>query len=477
MTLARRTLFIKLLRNGRTVTRSMVKGRYVYTGRDWKCHLVDPANPARRQKLLVRTFAGYRINLPIDSKGTFIYKGSTLTLDDMVAWGLAVKSRKGYLVKHRRGMSADIHIGDATFILEYGQPPTPELDPEMALEPAKHGHLPLRYRLQVPNRTDLTFLTLLTLILLVHIAGVRGLRDYPIPEITAIRELPRRISRLILEPVAPPPSKVAPKGETRGEGTSAGVEKEPEKVKSEAEAPHKGDTPAPTTREAIRSQVSKMGVLGVLTGRGTAGRKTAGAGISVLQLDAELQRDLESMLADISGITTSSSVEANGGGAVFGGTEPDSDRIGIEGQLQDAIGSEPIQVSSLGAAGAKPFGALDGSDAGKTSGSQTEEYVAPEQREERSTRTISRVVAVHTGAIRYAYNRELRKKPSLRGKIVLTFTISPEGDVTECRIEETAMNWPPLENSLVKMVRTWRFPKIPEGDVTVSYPLVFFPSM
>jgi TonB family protein len=442
--------------------------------------LVDPASPEYRQKLLVRTLSGYRINLPVGATGTFTYKGSTLAIGDMVAWGLAEKSRKGYQVYHRRGMSADIRIDNATYILEYGQPPTPALDPEMVTEPAKRGHLPLRYRFQPPNRTDLTFLALLTLILLGHIAGVRSLRYYPIPEITDIRELPRRISRLILEPVAPPPSQVAKKGETGGEveGPTSEVEKvpEPEKVKPEAETPSKGDTPAPATREAIRSQVSKMGVLGVLTGRGTAGRKTAGSGISVLQLDAELQQDLEKMLGEISGITTSASV-AGTGGTGFGGTEPGSGLIGIEGQLKDANVSEPIQVSRLGTASGQPFGSLSGSSSGEAVGSLSEEYVAPERREERSTRTIGRVVAAHTGSIRYAYNRELRKKPSLRGKIVLTFTISPEGNVTECHIEKSAMNWPPLEKSLVKMVRTWKFPEIPEGDVTVSYPLVFFPSM
>jgi TonB family protein len=477
MTVAHKTLLIHLLRGGRTVTRSAVKGLHIYTGWDWRCQLLDPANSEYRQKLVDRTVTGYRINLPTEATGTFTYKGSTLTIDDMVVWGLARKSEKGYRVHHRKGMSAEIRIGNATYILEYGQPAVPEMVPE----PAKQGHLPFRYRFQTPNRTDLTFFTLLTLILLVHIAGVRNLRDYPIPEITAIRELPRRISRLILEPVAPPPSQVVRKGEIggEGEGPPAKVEKEPEteKVKPVDEAPPKGDAPAPTTRETIRSQVSQMGILGVLTGRGTAGRKTAGAGISVLQLDMELQQDLESVLGEISGITTSVSVAGTGGGTGFGETEPGSGLIGIEGQLKDANVSGPIQVSRLGTFGGQPFSSLDGSDTGGASGSLTEEYVAPEQREERSTRTIARVVAAHTGAIRYAYNRELRKKPSLRGKIVLTFTISPEGNVTECHIEESAMKWPPLENSLVKIVRTWRFPEIPEGNVTVSYPLVFFPSM
>lgn len=474
MTLARNTLIIHLLRNGRSVTRSVVKGRNIYTGQDWKCQLVDPSSPVQRQKFLSRTMAGYSINLPINAAGTFIYQGSTIALEDMVAWGLAKKSKKGYLVQHREGMSADIRIGNATYILEYGQPIVPELVPE----PAKQGHLPYRYRFQTPNRTDLTFLTLLTLILLAHIAGVNALRHYPIPEITALKELPRRISRLILEPVAPPPSKVAKQGDTGvgEEKPTADVEKgsEPERVKPEAEIRTKGDTPAPANREVIRNQVSKMGILGVLTGRGTAGRKTAGAGISVLQLDSDLQQDLESVLGEISGITTTASVAGTGGGAGFGGTGPGSELIGIEGQLKDANVSGPIQVSNLGTAGGKPFGSLDGSNTGEAA---AEEFVAPEQREERSTRTIARVVAAHTGAIRYAYNRELRKKPSLRGKIILTFTISPQGNVTECRIEESAMNWPPMENSLVKMVRTWKFPEIPEGDVTVSYPLVFFPSM
>jgi TonB family protein len=477
MTLARETLLIHLLRGGRSVSRSAVKGGHLYTGRDWKCQLVDPASHAHRQKLMVRTITGYRIQLPIEATATFTYKGSTIVLEDMVGWGLARKSKKGYLVHHRRGMSADIHVGNATYILEYGQPTVPEL----VAEPAKQGHLPYKYRIQTPHWTDLTFLVLLTLVLLAHVAGVRALKNYPIPEITALTELPRRISRLILEPVAPPPPKVAIKGETgvEGEGPPVEVEKEPEpeKVKPETEAPPKGDTPAPANREVIRNQVSKMGVLGVLTGRGTAGRKTTGTGISILQLDAELQQDLESVLGEISGITTTASVAGTGGGAGFGGTEPGSGLIGIEGQLKDANVSGPIQVSSLGTTGGRLPGSLDGSGTGEATGSQAEEYMAPEHREERSNRTIARVVAAHTGAIRYAYNRELRKKPSLRGKIVLTFTISPAGDVTDCRIEKSAMNWPPLENSLVKMVKTWRFPEIPEGEVTVSYPLVFFPSM
>ena len=475
MTLSRPKLFIRVFRDGCPVDQTLVKGRSICTGRDWRCHLVDPTSNEFRWKLLVRTLTGYRINLPMDAQATFRFNGSTLNLDDLVAWGLAKTSKRGYRIRHRSNMSADIRIGSVTYELDYGRPPVPELT---AL-PVKQGHLPFKYRFQAPDRTDFAFVTLLTLILMVHVAGVRVLRDYPIPDVTAIRELPRRISRLILEPVAPPPPQVISRGETAGtqEEPVEVAAKEPEVVKTRAEGEDtaKTGTSAPPTRELIRSQVSKMGVLGVLTGRGTAGRKTAGTGISVLQLDTELQQDLENVLGEISGITTSSS--GNSAEAGFGRTDARIGLIGIDGRISDADVSGPIQVSGIGTTGGRPFASLVGTDNKAAPGSPPAENIVPEQREERSARTIARVVAAHTGAIRYAYNRELRKKPSLRGKIVLTFTISPEGKVIECHIEESAMGWPPLENSLVKMVRTWSFPQIPEGDVTVSYPLVFFPSM
>ena len=471
--MARPVSVIRLLRNGREVAHSRVTGRALYTGRHWQCQLVDPANPAPRRKLLDRTWGGYRLLLPPEAEGNFTCKGSTLTLEDLVAWGLAKKGRKGYRVPYRKFMSARITFGGGTYILDTDGTGLPET----RMEAVPWGHLPLRYRFQPPDRIDLTFLLILSAILFLQVQVVKILGDYPIPEVPAIRELPRRISRLILEPAAPAPAQPARRGErgvemeTPAEAETA-AEPALEKPVTETPAPP-GGTAAPPTRETTRSQVSKMGVLGVLTGRGTAGRQGGGSGISVLQLDAELQQDLESVLGEISGLTTSTSVAGTGGDVGFGGTQPGSGLVGIEDRLDGADVSGPIQVSSLGISTGESLGTPDSTG----TGSPPQEDVPPEKREERSPRAIARIVAAHTGAIRYAYNRELRKKPSLRGKIVLTFTISSAGEVMDCRVEESAMNWPPLEEALVRMVRTWRFPQIPEGDVTVSYPLVFFPSM
>ena len=55
--------------------------------------------------------AGYSINLPINAAGTFIYQGSTIALEDMVAWGLAKKSKKALR------MSLAVCMGGRSFLL------------------------------------------------------------------------------------------------------------------------------------------------------------------------------------------------------------------------------------------------------------------------------------------------------------------------------------------------------------------------
>jgi TonB family protein len=477
VTVAHKSLIIRLDREGHPTAVSPVTGRALYMGHDWKCQVVDPGSGNKKFRLLYRSLFGTHIYLPPDAQGTFTYKGATVSLSDMAALGVIKRSRSGYRIRYKKGMVGKVTTDNATIVFDMAE--IAKVKP--VADTVTTGHVPAKYRILIPHSSDFTFLALITVILVGQIFAVRALQNYPIPDITTLQELPRRISRLILEPNVPPPAqitKAAEKGAPGTEDKAAESERTEEIVAEDtpAETTPPGGSAAPATREAIRSQVSKMGVLGVLTGRGTAGRTTAGKGISVLQLDAELQQDLDSILGEISGITTSAALAGTGADVGFGGSEPGSGLIGIEGQLSDSGVSGPVQISSIGRVPEGPAGIGDGTGDGTGTGAG-EEYVPPDQREERSYRAIGRIVATHTGAIRYAYNRELRKNPSLRGKIVLTFTISPVGQVTECRVEESAMNWPPLEQSLVRMVKTWKFPEIPEGDVTVTYPLVFFPSM
>lgn len=469
-----------MFRGGRRLSQATVKGRSLCVGADWKCDLTDPHSRIENLVLVRKTLTGYQLRLPVDSTGTFRKAGFSLDLDQLVAWGFASRRSGCYVIPLDKDMSGDFSMHGASFRLTFtGQSRIMALS-----EASATGILPMRYRFGVPDKNDMVFMVILLLTFALQILMVRSLGNYPVPEITSIRELPRRIARLILEPVAPPPESRTVKPATPDTAIEA-VEPVKEPVPVEEPVAAQQATPAPIEteavpapaeepspgagRESIRRQVSRMGVLGVLTGKGTAGRTSKSRFVTALQLDEDLQKDLDQVLNNVSNISIADAGPGDGSGT--GDQEGGgAGLIKIEGILNGKGIDDQIQISRLGEVSETTGGTGTGPG-------YVEEDVQPEQRDERSSRVISRVVASHTGAIRYAYNRELRRNPALRGKIVLTFTISPEGSVTECTVEESEMNWPPLEESLVRMVLGWKFPEIPAGTVTVSYPLVFFPSM
>ncbi len=71
------------------------------------------------------------------------------------------------------------------------------------------------------------------------------------------------------------------------------------------------------------------------------------------------------------------------------------------------------------------------------------------------------------------YERELKKDPTLKGKIVVQFTIGPMGRVTNSKIGSSSMRNAAVGSCILGRIRSWRFPKPEGGSVTVSYPFVF----
>lgn len=74
------------------------------------------------------------------------------------------------------------------------------------------------------------------------------------------------------------------------------------------------------------------------------------------------------------------------------------------------------------------------------------------------------------------YDRERRKNPALKGKIVLEITIAPNGKVTAVKIVSSELNSPRLEDRLVSRIKTFNFGVQPVKSITVTYPIEFLPS-
>lgn len=86
---------------------------------------------------------------------------------------------------------------------------------------------------------------------------------------------------------------------------------------------------------------------------------------------------------------------------------------------------------------------------------------------------IRRVIREHIHEVKNCYVSSLGKKPDLEGRVIVRFTVSKDGDVTEAQTQETTMNHPPTEDCINTAVKTWKFPK-PQGGgiVIISYPFV-----
>jgi len=93
----------------------------------------------------------------------------------------------------------------------------------------------------------------------------------------------------------------------------------------------------------------------------------------------------------------------------------------------------------------------------------------------RSKSEIMRVVMQNIGALRYAYNRCLREKPGIKGKITIRFAIDEFGNVIHCEVVNSSMGDKDLESTVIGKITRWKFDRIDKpGDITeVVYPFVF----
>jgi outer membrane biosynthesis protein TonB len=95
----------------------------------------------------------------------------------------------------------------------------------------------------------------------------------------------------------------------------------------------------------------------------------------------------------------------------------------------------------------------------------------------RTDEEIQIVFDRYKAALYRIYNRELRKDPTLRGKILLRISIEPDGAVSMCRMESTDLASPVLVAKIVERIKRFNFgPKEGVPKMTILYPIDFLPA-
>ena len=94
----------------------------------------------------------------------------------------------------------------------------------------------------------------------------------------------------------------------------------------------------------------------------------------------------------------------------------------------------------------------------------------------RSPEEIALVFDKNKGRIYNLYARALRDNAELQGKLVLEFTIAPNGTVTDCRVVSSELKDPELERKIIALVRLFQFQAEDVDAVTATKPIDFFPT-
>jgi TonB family protein len=94
---------------------------------------------------------------------------------------------------------------------------------------------------------------------------------------------------------------------------------------------------------------------------------------------------------------------------------------------------------------------------------------------QRKKKEIFKTVMNNLEPLRQYYDKRLKEKPKLRGKISIYFQILSSGKVINTRMTESTLNDSIFESQVTNKISTWKFNQIAINDDTteVVYPFVF----
>jgi outer membrane biosynthesis protein TonB len=282
----------------------------------------------------------------------------------------------------------------------------------------------------------------------------------PLPEPSAMIEVPERLVELIRRDREPPPAPPAVAEEVQPEPVEpeeAKTEPEPEPERPQAVAEQSVEAPPlPPAEEAPKQKARSSGILAFSDSIASiaASRPSVRLGSDARinnTGDASIGRPERSMI-------TTQAPGSSGGINLAALSRDVGDGNGGGGAQMAGVATTRV-ASSIGPGGNgdRPY-----AGAGGIAGRTDEE--------------IQIVFDRYKASLYRLYNRELRKSPTLRGQMVLLLTIEPDGTVSMCDLQSSDMNAPELVQQVLERVRTFDFGAKDVAAITIVYPIDFLPA-
>lgn len=229
------------------------------------------------------------------------------------------------------------------------------------------------------------------------------------------------------------------------------AEEEKKEAKKDEKTPEESAQAAADRKARVAKEVSKKGLLSVIGSTGGSG-----ALANVFASGAGFSDDISNALAGAGGVqlATGDDSAARKGGSGAGA-------VGI-GDLDGAVSGSAGKVGLAEKKRVEPKITFD--DNAFEAESSTVDKAS-----------LGKYIRMRIKSVQACYEKELKRNPSLKGKIVVRFLIMTTGKVSEVSIDQNTMGDEEVASCIVNTIRRWSFPLKPEEDSPVSFPFVFSP--
>lgn len=399
-----------------------------------------------KHPLFIKNDQGYMLSFLDGMEGEVLLNNQKAPLEQLKSQ--AKKQGNSYIVSLPEKVKGRVKVGSTTILFQMVPPPESETA----------SRLPWKMRSGMHIYHDPMWMGFFLVSAFIHFSTLAYVATRNLPPLDSlfasvkdIEELPVNFQELTYIPDVKIPEPEIPELPTESPVTVEKTETTP--APKEKTSPKSQQTK--TAQAPKEESVTSKGLLGVITAK----KKKSGTFVDVLQSSED--KKVNDVIGQIEGVRYAKE-----------GTDVKSikrDMQGKAGKIADIadLGKKPVaDIKGTTIEEKKTVAHVDTSGKIKTIGAS----VLGESDEKK----IRKTVGENSTGIKYCYDRELKSDASLRGKVVVEFTINTSGKVTKFKLieEETTLNNDTISSCILRKVKTWSFPSL-DKEVTVRFPFVF----
>lgn len=449
-----KVLRIGLIQQGKIVEERIIRTREtVSVGSSEKNHFVvqTPGMPSKFD-LFQMTGSDYVLNFTEHMTGRVGLPSGVHELQALRSSGEAKHAGTHWQVKLSDTSRGKVVVGDITFLFQFVNPPPPQTRPQ----------LPATVRGGVVKNIDWMFTGFILFSFMAHFGLVVYLEnaDWPVKE--GVDEIPKSIQGLIFNEPPPPEEEKKEKDDGKADEKAAEAPKKEAPSKKEESAPSEAapkedvatsaEARARIAEEAAQSaEALLLGALG-----------ESGGGLADVLAGGAVTGNAEDVLAQAAGVGV-----AQGGAGALRERSGGGNGTGVGGLGSLAAAGGGGAASEGGAIAEKTvkgkINVEDGEDIGGSG--------------DFDSSVVVKMIRTRIRAIQHCYEAELRRNPTLAGKVVVEFTIQTTGSVTNVKATQNTTGDANVAECVVATIQRFRFndPAPEGGSVTFQYPFVFAP--